>query len=252
MAQEVEHAGISTDGPHWIDAAAAAITGLMADGSAHPAAEVREQLPEFAGRVERAPGKAYASVTSILPNVLTLMGAEGRIVRGDNASHWRVSRPRWTLTETWLPSPPAPLAPEEGYAVLLQSCLRTFGPGTEADIVWWIGATKAAMRTALTDVGAVPVSLDSASEPGCSRRTPRRPGMVRRRPTSDRGRSCCRHSIRRRWGGADATSTCRLNTSTTSSTRSATAGRPPGSTAASSARGSRTQQIGLIKGEALP
>jgi hypothetical protein len=200
LAQEVERAGISTDGPHWIDAAAA-ITGLMADGSAHPAAEVREQLPEFAGRVERAPGKAYASVTSILPNVLTLMAEEGRIVRGDNASHWRVSRPRWTLTETWLPSPPAPLAPEEGYAVLLQSCLRTFGPGTEADIVWWIGATKAAMRTALTDVGAVPVSLDSASEPGCSRRTPRRPGMVRRRPTSDRGRSCCRHSIRRRWGG---------------------------------------------------
>jgi len=42
----------------------------------------------------------------------------------------------------------------------VRSWLRTFGPGTEADIVWWLGATKAAVRRALADVEAVEVRLD--------------------------------------------------------------------------------------------
>ena len=38
--------------------------------------------------------------------------------------------------------------------------LLRFGPGTEADVVWWLGATKAAVRRALADVGAVEVRLE--------------------------------------------------------------------------------------------
>ena len=38
--------------------------------------------------------------------------------------------------------------------------LRTFGPGTETDLVWWLGATKGIVRQALADVEAVEVSLD--------------------------------------------------------------------------------------------
>ena len=36
----------------------------------------------------------------------------------------------------------------------------TFGPGTEADLVWWLGATKGTVRAALADVEAVQVTLD--------------------------------------------------------------------------------------------
>ena len=57
-------------------------------------------------------------------------------------------------------SEPEPLEPHEGYAELVRRWLRTFGPGTETDIVWWLGATKTAVRRALGDVGAVEVSLD--------------------------------------------------------------------------------------------
>ncbi len=42
--------------------------------------------------------------------------------------------------------------------------LHSFGPGTEADLVWWLGATKGAVRRALADLGAVEVSL--AEGPG--------------------------------------------------------------------------------------
>jgi hypothetical protein len=60
----------------------------------------------------------------------------------------------------WLGERPEPLDPHEGYAELVRRWLRTFGPGTETDIVWWLGATKTAVRRALADVGAVEVSLD--------------------------------------------------------------------------------------------
>jgi hypothetical protein len=42
--------------------------------------------------------------------------------------------------------------------------LAAFGPGTDDDLVWWLGATKAIVRGALADVGAVAVSLESGQE----------------------------------------------------------------------------------------
>ena len=43
--------------------------------------------------------------------------------------------------------------------MLVERWLRTFGPGTEADLVWWLGATKGAVRRALGELGAVEVGL---------------------------------------------------------------------------------------------
>jgi hypothetical protein len=80
-------------------------------------------------------------------------------VRGHNAGHWRTARPQWTLTRTWLDEVPEPAKEREGYAELVRRWLTTFGPGTEADIVWWLGATKGAVRAALADLAAVEVGL---------------------------------------------------------------------------------------------
>jgi hypothetical protein len=41
--------------------------------------------------------------------------------------------------------------------------LWAYGPGTEADLVWWLGATKTAVRRALSDVGATAVHLEDGS-----------------------------------------------------------------------------------------
>ena len=60
----------------------------------------------------------------------------------------------------WLGERPAALSVAEGYAELVRRWLGTFGPGTEDDIVWWLGATKGAVRAALADVHAVEVGLD--------------------------------------------------------------------------------------------
>jgi hypothetical protein len=105
-------------------------------------------------------GTKWAAEVSLAPRVLGVLGAEGLIVRGRNEGHWRVSRPAWTLMNTWLGERPKPLESHEGYAELVRRWLHSFGPGTETDIVWWLGATKTAVRRALGEVGAVEVSMD--------------------------------------------------------------------------------------------
>jgi hypothetical protein len=47
-----------------------------------------------------------------------------------------------------------------GVAGLVEQWLRTFGPGTAADIKWWLGSTVRAVRQALADLDAVEVDLD--------------------------------------------------------------------------------------------
>ena len=161
LGRDVERAGITEDGPNWVDAACAAVLAHLADGEARPTSRIRQEVPELAGRVSRGtPEKKWGGESNIGPRVLTLLGAEGRVLRAANDGHWRLNRPSWTTTASWLGEVPAPTGEGEGYAELVRRWLWTFGPGTEADLVWWLGATKTATRRALSAVGAVPVELD--------------------------------------------------------------------------------------------
>jgi hypothetical protein len=45
-------------------------------------------------------------------------------------------------------------------AKLVKHWLRAFGPGTAADVKWWLGSTVGAVRRALADLRAVEVDLD--------------------------------------------------------------------------------------------
>jgi hypothetical protein len=65
--------------------------------------------------------------------------------------------------EEWLGAVADPLPSPVGYAELVRRWLERFGPGTEADLVWWLGATKGAVRAALADLRAVEVVLDTGA-----------------------------------------------------------------------------------------
>jgi DNA-binding transcriptional ArsR family regulator len=160
LAKEVESGGLAEDGARWLDDARRAVLARLADGSELTAQELREQLPELEGRIDLAVGKSYGANVAMAPRVLTQLAVEGLLVRGHNTGHWRLSKPRWTLMRTWLGDVPAPLEPDEGYAELVRRWLATFGPGTETDLLWWLGSTKTAVRRALADVEAVEVGLD--------------------------------------------------------------------------------------------
>lgn len=160
LGKEIRRQGLAADPDAWLDRACAAVLERLADGCELTSRELREQVPELTGRLVIAPDKSYGGELPIAPRVLTLLGARGDVVRGHNDGHWRLQRPRWVRAEAWLGRRPSRLPAEEGYAELVRRWLVTFGPGTETDLVWWLGATKGIVRDALVRVGAVQVSLD--------------------------------------------------------------------------------------------
>jgi hypothetical protein len=160
LAREVESNGIARDGARWLTLTTNAVLAALEAGPA-TTAELRERVPALSKRVELSPGKAYGGEFPIASRLLGALAARGAILRGDNAGDWRLSRPRWTRTEQWLPDAADPLPEPAGYAALVRAWLDRFGPGTEDDLVWWLGATRAAVRRALVEVGAVEVTTSA-------------------------------------------------------------------------------------------
>jgi hypothetical protein len=147
----------------WIAAAREAVLARLRGGEELSAPQLREQVPELAGSFVEGPGTSWGGEYPLAPSALALFAAEGVLVRATNAGLWRVAKPTWTATSAWLgaaESLAAPWPSARGYAELTRRWLWTFGPGTEDDLVWWLGATKSVVRRALADVGAVSVALE--------------------------------------------------------------------------------------------
>jgi hypothetical protein len=145
IARDVEKHGVAADGQAWLQAAGRAVITRLAGSAALSARQLREELPELSGAMTINEGKKYGGTFQMAPRVLTLLGAEGHIVRGPNAGHWRTSRPTWTLMADWLGERITPLPAEEGYTALVRR---------------WLGSTKRLAGAALAAVGAVEVGLD--------------------------------------------------------------------------------------------
>ncbi|WP_354698084.1 hypothetical protein DSM112329_03748 [Paraconexibacter sp. AEG42_29] len=157
LAKEVQASGITDDGVGWVGDTCAAIVAELR-GRPATTAQLRAALPALELRLT-APDTAPGGDAPIASRVLSTLAADGRVLRGRNSSGWKAARPFWTLADEWLGEPPVTLDERAGYAELVGRWLARFGPGTEADIVWWLGATKGAVRRALVDVDAVAVEL---------------------------------------------------------------------------------------------
>lgn len=160
VARDAEKHGIAADGEAWLAAARAAVVERLTGSDPVSAKQLREEVPEVSGAITINEGKKYGGTFNLAPRVLGYLGAEGLLVRGPNAGHWRLSKPSWTLMDAWLGEEVVSLDAGEGYAELVRRWLRTFGPGTIEDVQWWLGATKGATRAALAAVGAVEVGLE--------------------------------------------------------------------------------------------
>jgi hypothetical protein len=160
LVKDLEGGQVTGDGASWLATARGAVLRRLAGGAELGARELREGLVELAGQLSWYEHKPYGAVVHVAPRVLAWLSAAGDVVRGRNAGHWRISRPLWTRMDDWLGAPVSRCEASEGYAELVASYLRTFGPVTERDLVWWFGATKGAMRQALSDLSAVQVRLE--------------------------------------------------------------------------------------------
>ncbi|MCX6468012.1 MAG: winged helix DNA-binding domain-containing protein [Corynebacteriales bacterium] len=160
MLRDLRRSNDFDDPEGWIDTARAAVVDALADGSVASSTELRKRLHELDGHVQIAPDRSWGGTAPMGPRVLNMMSAAGDIVRGPNAAGWHLSRPQWSSMQRWLGEPLPQLSVAEGHRAMVARWLRTFGPGTETDIVWWLGSTKASVRAALADLAAVEVDLD--------------------------------------------------------------------------------------------
>ena len=160
LIRDVELAELHRNGERWLTEASTQVLAVLSDGREATSSELREAIPALEGSIAYGEGKSWGGQVAVGPRVLTTLSAEGHIVRASNDGGWTTSRPRWASTSSWLGEDIADLPEAEGTARLVEQWLRVFGPGTEADIKWWLGSSVTAVRRALADVRAVEIDLD--------------------------------------------------------------------------------------------
>lgn len=156
LSKQLVTSGLAEDGGDWLDRARVEVLKDLADQpDGRSVTEMRAAVPMIDVR-STVPG----AETLTAANVLIYLGVRGDLVRAANTGKWYTSRPRWTLMDHWLGDTPSHWAAADGYRELVRRWLYTFGPGTEDDLVWWLGGTKTVVRAALAALEAERVSLD--------------------------------------------------------------------------------------------
>lgn len=163
MLRDLRRSPDFDDPDSWIDAARATVAADLADGCARTSTELRRRNPVLDGHVVYGEGKSWGGRVAMGPRVLNMMSAAGEIVRGPNSATWTLSRPSWVAMERWLGHALPQVSVADGHRAMVRRWLQTFGPGTETDIVWWLGSTKRAVRTALAELDAIEVDLDGGA-----------------------------------------------------------------------------------------
>ncbi len=160
LVREVEKAGVHRDGAAWLDKAKRAVMEVLADGRELTSTDLRREIPLLEGSIAYGQGKRWGGQVPLGPRVLTVLSAEGQVVRASNDGAWTVSRPRWASMRAWTGQQVPAVDPGDALATLVRGWLTAFGPGTLQDIKWWFGGTLGTIRRALVDIGAVEVALD--------------------------------------------------------------------------------------------
>jgi hypothetical protein len=160
LISQVEKSRLHRDGERWLADVCEQVLAFLSDGREATSSELRDAIPMLEGSIAYGESRSWGGPVPVGPRVLTVLSAEGRIVRASNDGGWATSRPRWASTESWLGEPIEPCSELEGLEGLVASWLRVFGPGTAVDIKWWLGSTMGAVRKALSGLDPVEVDLD--------------------------------------------------------------------------------------------
>jgi len=129
LARRVEESGIAADGANWLkEVGEATVQALVVRGSA-TGGELAQDEPRLRAQIVYAADKSYGGPVNVTTRLLTLLSAEGLIVRGRPRGSWTSSQHRWAPIETWLRAPVAEWSTAAAQAELVRRWLASFGPG---------------------------------------------------------------------------------------------------------------------------
>jgi hypothetical protein len=139
---------------------------LHARGGGASGAQLSEGEPRLRTQLSFSLDKSYGGTAYITSRVLTVLGAEGHLVRGHRRGGWSSGQFEWFAASTWL----GPSADDDGLdggtarVELARRWLRSFGPAPVSDLQWWGGWTGGQTKAALAALPTVEVELDG--QPG--------------------------------------------------------------------------------------
>lgn len=145
----------------WMEQAVARIVAHLDEFGPLTTRQIGEQLPELAFSVLVGEGTSSQGRQSTHSRVLLMAGLAALVFRDRPVGTWVSSQYRWTTRQKW--GIPDLSLNDTGTATadLVRHWLARFGPGTIQDVRWWSGLTVQAVRTALFDIDAQEVSLES-------------------------------------------------------------------------------------------
>jgi hypothetical protein len=154
LTQVVQGAGIAPDAATWLkEVGEGTVRALAVRGSA-TGAELSRDEPRLRTQILDAADNPYGGAVNLTNRLLTLLSAEGLIVRG---------RPRggWTSTQfTWSAAGPrAELTATAARSELARRWLSAFGPAPVSDLQWWTGWTTGQVKQALAQLQVTEVDL---------------------------------------------------------------------------------------------
>jgi hypothetical protein len=154
--------GVTDDPGPWVDRAEAAALAAMDGAGEITSTELAAANPILSTRIEVAPGTKYATTTSAASRLLTLMSADGKVVRTRPRGGWTSTQFRWATLDAWVGDVERP-DPEKAWSQIAKLWLRSYGPATADDLQWWTGWTKTRTKAALATLDTVEVDLDGMS-----------------------------------------------------------------------------------------
>ena len=143
----------------WLDGVlSATLDALEARGSA-TGTQLSTDVPDLRRKLTFGEGKTWGGEVSITTQVLTILSAQGHIVRGRPRGTLISSQYEWVATDRWLGAEPEPMPAEDARIELVRRWLAAFGPATLDDVQWWTGWGKGVTKAALAALDVVEVAL---------------------------------------------------------------------------------------------
>lgn len=150
---------VPADADGWLQELEDATVAALAELGTATGAQLSAAAPGLRTALLPTTDKAYDVRRNVTSQVLTILGAQGRMVRGEPRGAWTSRHHTWEPAERWWPEGVEVLAPADARTALVRSYLARFGPATEADVAWWTGWTLRQTRPAISAAGVGQVRL---------------------------------------------------------------------------------------------
>jgi hypothetical protein len=155
LAQQLRESGIAEDAESWLkEVGEATVRALAARGTA-TGAELARDEPRLREQIGYPTDKSYGGPVNITNRVLTLLSAQGHIVRGRPRGGWTSGQFTWSADGDRRPDP----GPAAARAELARRWLSAFGPALVSDLQWWTGLGAGQVREALAQLDVTEVDL---------------------------------------------------------------------------------------------